>query len=192
MKRKPTDAEMYGRAALKNGWPWIVPDALDFLNEIVSPDWRVFEWGAGGSTVYFARNCQSVISIEHNTEWIDRVNKMLVGLDNVDLRHVRGLPKDVKDRFRPYADAILEFPDESFDLISVDGEASCRGWCVTNALPKLRIGGWLLLDNSNLIKRDFPDFERYDFDAIGLKWIGQKDPFNWYTSILRKVSTVDN
>lgn len=187
-----SDDVLYGRESLRLGTPWVVPSSLKAIDKLVQPDWKIYEWGAGGSTCYWARECASVISIEHNSKWIDRVNKMLAreeGLtDKVELHHVRGLPKDEKDRFRPYADTILEYPDESFDLVFVDGEASSRGWCLTNGLSKVKPGGILLLDNSNWLKRELEDeWQREDHIAKNLKWIGQKGTFDWWTTIFTKL-----
>ena len=184
---KCNDDWMYGRTCLREGWPWIVPDSMRHIHDIVQPDWNVFEWGAGGSTIYWARECASVISVEHNIEWIPRIKKMLSDRGLIaDLRHIQGLPKGKKDRFKPYANEILKEPDESFDLVFVDGEASSRGWCLTNALPKIKPGGYLLLDNSDWLHREIEGFERTDYEERGLKWIGVRGNFNWFTSVLRK------
>jgi predicted O-methyltransferase YrrM len=98
---------------------------------------------------------------------------------------VQGHGIDHNTAFRKYAAAILGYPDESFDLVFVDGEASCRDWCIANALPKIKPGGYLLLDDSDW-PQNVPDWEKQDFVARDLKWIGQKGTFNWWTSILRK------
>lgn len=182
----------YGRYALRTGTPWITPNSLAVLDTLVKPDWHVFEWGAGGSTIYWTRKCAHVTSVEHNSEWITRVKEMFVkfGVDasKVELVYKRGLPEDQKDRFRPYADVILDYPDESFDLVFVDGEASSRGWCLTNALTKVKPGGVLLLDNSDWLKRDLSDeWQRTDYVVKDLKWIGQPGTFDWWTSILVKM-----
>lgn len=184
---KMDQAYILGRTALSRGIPWITLASFHHLLEIIRDDFRVFEWGAGGSTVFFARECASVTAIEHNKLWIPRVNKMLAdrGL-KADLRHVQGGPKEQKDRFRKYANEILKEPDESFDLVYVDGEASSRGWCLTNALPKLKPGGWLLLDNSDWLHRVIDGFERKDYVERNLDWPGQAKKFDWWTSILRK------
>lgn len=183
-----TESEMYGRDALHNGEPWIVPAALDVLKTIVDPTWTVFEWGSGGSTVFWSKQCAATIAIEHNSIWIDRVTGMMAKHecpDNWELRYVRGHGIDHNTAFREYAAAILEEPDESFDLVSVDGEASSRGWCITNALPKIKPGGYLLLDNSDWFTKNL-GWDKQDFVARDLKWIGQPGTFNWWTSILRK------
>jgi len=172
-----------GRTALKEGIPWITIESFHHLLEIIKPEFRVFEWGSGGSTVFWARECASVISIEHNSEWIPRVQKMLDdrGLE-ADLRYKRGLPKEEKDRFKPYANMILKEPDNSFDLIYVDGEASSRGWCLNNAMLKLKPGGWIVLDNSQWIKRELPDFDKFEYIERDLEWPGAKN-FDWWTTL---------
>ena len=48
--------------------------------------------------------------------------------------------------FEKYAKVIDSFPDEYFDIIVVDGRA--RPSCVQQAIPKLKKGGWLIIDNS--------------------------------------------
>lgn len=185
------DDDVYGRTSLRKGLPWITPESLEVLDTLIQRDWDIFEWGAGGSTIYWMRNCAHVISVEHNSEWIGRLKDMFakfdVNLSKVELVYKPGLPENQKDRFRPYADVILNYPDESFDLIFVDGEASSRGWCLTNALTKVKPGGILLLDNSNWLKRDLGDeWDRTDYIVEGLKWVGQPGTFDWWTSILIK------
>lgn len=192
MTTKITDDVIYGRHALRENVPWIVPESLDFLRGIIQPDWSVWEWGSGGSTVYWARNCKFTISVEHNSKWFHWTRKQLIkdGLwDNVRLINVPGDQKEDKSRFRYYADVINDYVRmrDAFDLVFVDGEASSRGWCVGNAVKYLRPGGWLLLDNGNWYKDGHtPSWERTDFVAKDLKWVGQPGTFDWWTSILRK------
>lgn len=197
-----SDDIVYGRTALREGIPWIVPTAFEFLYSIAKPSWKVFEWGAGGSTIWFVKNVNYTISIEHNREWYDRVHNMLkkhiydAGIVPNDfyLLMVPGVKivKD-KDRFCCYADVIRMFPDEFFDLVFVDGEASSRGWCVRNAVPKLKPGGWLMLDNSDWYRGAYtPNWEKVDFVAKGLSWISQPGKFDWWTSFLQKPGGLDN
>ncbi|MBD3251131.1 hypothetical protein GF380_01515 [Candidatus Uhrbacteria bacterium] len=182
---KITDDVLYGRAALKLGEPWITPGSLEHLKSIVQPGWKVFEWGSGGSTAFWARHCAFVVSIEHNLEWVQRTFELLKRLDVP--RHKAQLQwwpgKD--DKFKSYATAIQ--PYRNLDLVFVDGEASSRGHCLNYALSHVKPGGYLLLDNSNWLKRDLGEqWERTDYVEKDLKWIGQSGTFDWWTSILRK------
>jgi predicted O-methyltransferase YrrM len=177
---------VYGRKALKEGIPWITPGSFQVIESLVQPTWDVFEWGAGGSTCYWANKCNGIISVEHNPEWVTRVSKMLMERE----LHALLLPvrKGPGNTFHNYADAILRYSNESFDLVMVDGEASCRGRCLLNAMPKVRPGGILLLDNSNWLKKKFDPnvWTREDYIERDLEWVGQDGTFNWWTSIMRK------
>jgi hypothetical protein len=53
-----------------------------------------------------------------------------------------------------YAAFIDRFPDHSFDLVIIDGRA--RAACIQHAIPKVKKGGYLLVDDS----------ERYDLSKI--------------------------
>ena len=48
--------------------------------------------------------------------------------------------------FKKYAAAIDEYPDEYFDLVIVDGRA--RPSCIMHSIPKIKEGGWLVVDNT--------------------------------------------
>jgi len=192
-----TEDEIYGRSALANGEPWIVPESLVHLKSIVKPTWHVFEWGSGGSTVFWSKHCRLVVSVEHNQDWIQRTKNMLRKhncINNWLLHYEAGVPDATGQMhhltsFRNYANVILRIPDAQFDLIYVDGEASCREWCLENSLSRVGEGGYLLLDNANWLEgHDFgPQWKRWDYVARGLKWVGQDGTFDWYTSILQRL-----
>src|SRR5208283_402812 len=52
------------KTPLELGVPWFSQSAIDFLESYVKPSMRVFEYGSGGSTIFFARRAKSVDSIE--------------------------------------------------------------------------------------------------------------------------------
>ena len=86
--------------------------------------------------------------------------------------------------FKNYVNSITEYPDSSFDLISIDGVA--RSSCIKASIPKLKKGGYLMLDNSE--REEYQEaikllnnFERIDFEGPG--------PYNfyfWTTTIWKK------
>ena len=61
-----------------------------------------------------------------------------------------------RPQFRDYIAAIDEFEDEYFDIIAIDGRE--RVACLVHAIPKLRPGGVLVLDDSNRPK--YGEFSR--------------------------------
>lgn len=184
MASKVSDDIVYGRQALTAGEPWIVPDALTYLEGIVEPTWEVFEWGAGGSTVWFAKHCSVVTTIEQSQKWTADIKGKLKrrSLDNVALQYI-----PIRSTDDDYADAILSCPDRTFNLISVDGEVAKRDRSLSHSWARVVPGGWVMLDNSNWWKGTLPEgWTRIDFIETGLRWVGIRDPFDWQTSFFRK------
>jgi len=135
--------------------PWLAPDAIAWLEKNLRPDMRGWEWGSGRSTLWFARRLQHLTSIESDAAWFTQVTRMVRddGLRNVDLRHIP-LDHPEADTYRDDYDplplnpaAILAEPDASLDFVVVDGWY--RPVCVRAALPKLKPGGLLLIDNTD-------------------------------------------
>ncbi|HEV2395265.1 MAG TPA: hypothetical protein VG146_23190 [Verrucomicrobiae bacterium] len=148
--------------------PWITFPAIAFLRRRLTPQMVVFEYGSGGSTLFFAQRAGEIVSTEHDPAWAAKVRETLAqrGVRNIRLELVEpepalaGLVDDPADpalclssaecyrgkSFRNYVSRIDSWPDSYFDFILVDGRA--RPSCITRAAPKLRRGGWLLLDNT--------------------------------------------
>lgn len=94
----------------------------------------------------------SVTSIEHDAAWYADVRRPL-GADT-DVRLIEpDLEGALTSRVHPgvafdaYVRAVASEPDGSFDLVIVDGRV--RVACAKAAMPKVRPGGMLLLDDSD-------------------------------------------
>lgn len=148
--------------------PWMAPDAIKALDLLLTREMRGFEFGSGRSTLFFAKRMKWVTSVEHAKDWYNQVKKMLAteGIDHAELllaapdpafrlpplsslQQMRISAEDYPakdDLFETYYQTINRFEDESLDLVVVDGRA--RVSCARAAIPKLKSGGILLLDNS--------------------------------------------
>lgn len=157
------------RDALHNGIPWITFWAMDYLDQHLNNTMKVFEYGGGGSTVFFASRVKELVTIEHDREWFDGLNKVmesnkqikwsgfLVGpehaseIQNSDIADPDNyLSEDVNftgKTFKKYASSIDVYPDEYFDIVLVDGRA--RPSCLKHSLNKVKKDGFLILDNSD-------------------------------------------
>lgn len=157
------------KTALEDEMPWINFQAFRFLQKIMKPEMHVFEFGMGGSTLFFAQNVEKIVSIEHNPAWFEKVNALLSnkGLANYENQVILPVPIADYDQkthtnptdyvsyympdcrhysFEKYAQSIEAYPDESFDMILVDGRS--RNACVMHAISKLKKNGFLILDNA--------------------------------------------
>jgi len=142
-------AQKRRRAVLWDALPWFTFDALRQVEAVVGPGTRVFEWGTGVSTIWLARRCAHVVSVEHDPAFHPSVRAALEerGLRNcrLELRELGG--DDLAAQQEAYAAVIDEFEDGSFDLVIIDGRARTR--CAAHAMSKVAPGGLLLLDNAD-------------------------------------------
>ena len=126
--------------------PWITYPALRFLSSrLPQRRLRVFEWGAGTSTTWWATMGNEVVSCEHDLAWYLKVVHSVPGDTRILLHDVDSLA---------YVDCVHGF--EPFDVIVIDGRR--RNECALAALDSLSASGVILWDNT--------DRERY-FSVIG-------------------------
>jgi predicted O-methyltransferase YrrM len=120
--------------------PWLTQDAVSFLRDYLKSTDRIAEFGSGRSTRFFSDRCDSVLSFEHDAEWHCSVQASLEaeGRTNVVYR----LRQDTA-----YYEEISSEADASFDAVLVDGVF--RADAALQALPKLRPGGVMIIDNVN-------------------------------------------
>lgn len=177
-----------GASSVKDEQPWITFPVIDKLNTILSKSSRVFEYGGGGSTLFFANRVKEVITVEHNKEWYAILTKIVkdksisnwhgflieAGAGDLVPQADKSNPDhyssgDQPSKGKNYADyvkCIDQYEDNSFDLVSVDGRS--RPSCIKHAIPKIKKGGYLLLDNSDrsYYLTFFKDQLKKDFTVI--------------------------
>jgi predicted O-methyltransferase YrrM len=188
-----------GRSTMTDEMPWLTYEAIDFLNRYVRKTMRVFEFGGGGSSVYFAKHAGHVITVEHDARWFEAMctaieRKGITNWDGNLVTAVEGGTGEIGDpdaylsgdeifhgkNFKAYASFIDRYDDNSFDIIIVDGRA--RPSCTKHAIPKLKKGGWLIIDNSDreYYFTAFREILHTQFDQIS----NQKGPApycTWFT-----------
>lgn len=161
-----------GRNSVADERAWITFAALDYLDKWLRPTQRVFEYGGGGSTLFFCKRVGFVATVEHDGQWFDILTEkikeknysnwegvFIPGQPVMDGSPPRPADPDAfrsggqgfeNQSFEAYAKAITRYAPASFDLILVDGRA--RPSCIQQALPYLQPGGLLVIDNA---ERDY-------------------------------------
>lgn len=120
-----------------NAIPWYTYSFLDAFSGRIPSDLRVFEYGSGNSTRWWAERVKEVIAVEHDEGWYNSV--------------VSNLPENATLLFRnleddAYPNAISE-SGKPFDLVIVDGRE--RVASVGGAVENLTKRGVIILDNSD-------------------------------------------
>lgn len=116
--------------------PWIVYGATHLLELRVKPGWKVFEYGSGASTLWWASRVAKIHAVEHDAAWHARM--------------AASPPANVVVEFvalGPDYPRAIERRQERWDVIVVDGRR--RVECLAAAVPHLTDDGIIILDNSD-------------------------------------------
>ena len=134
-----------------NDVPWFTYPAIEALKNWDLSEKRVFEYGSGYSTLFWASRAKEVVSVEHNRRWYEKIagiapsnaRLILAPIDRDDYHP----SLELREQFKAYAEAI----DGSFHIIVIDGYARSRVryQCAQAALPHLDSNGLIILDNSD-------------------------------------------
>ena len=116
--------------------PWMTYPAVAFLEPRLKSSFRVFEYGSGNSTFWWAARVARVDSCEHDSAWIARLQQRLPG--NVRLRHV---PLENGQ----YGTAVIEARGP-FDLVVIDGRDRVN--CAQNSVSVLGTHGVIVWDDT--------------------------------------------
>lgn len=128
--------------------PWLTRDAIVALDSLLWPSDIGIEFGSGRSTVWLASRIRHLVSIERRPNWYGKVSEEIAKkkLTNVDYRLVGSIEGDIPD-YKTYLMAIDEARHESLDFALIDD--IYRDECILRVIPKIRAGGFLILDNVN-------------------------------------------
>lgn len=195
---------------IRDHLPWITYGGIEFLKKKLNKRMVVYEYGSGGSTLFFAERAGQVFSCEHDPDWAFDVEKALTrqNYDNYDLTVLEPSAQDTSGTsdswssdlysspnlnyssaeqykylsFEKYVKSIDRFPDNYFDVVLIDGRA--RPSCCKQALPKVKKGGHIILDNS---ERSWYEYGKkllsragYQTDFYGP---GPYNQYFWQTSV---------
>jgi hypothetical protein len=137
---------------LESRRPWWNYHATAYVERMLPDRARVFEFGSGGSTLWFVDHGAEITSLEHSSDWAALVQEACPGLDLISVESdqtgtVRSVGEPSERRyFDAYLDVMSAQPDETFDLVAVDGRCRCEAGIIS--MPKIKPGGMLLLDDS--------------------------------------------
>jgi hypothetical protein len=161
------------RSPLNDRKPWMTFQSTKFLEKNLLKGCTVFEYGGGGSTLYFLDKAATVITVEHDEVWFEELNKKIhegglsnkwTGLlikpvirpnqedsDTSDPNFYTSIDPEFDTLwFKDYVSSIDTYSDLFFDFVVIDGRS--RTSCLKHSIAKVKIGGYLILDNT---ERDY-------------------------------------
>ena len=146
--------------------------SISVLERNLTRGCSVFEYGGGGSTLYFLDKGANVITVEHDQVWFDKLNREIdkncltnnwTGLMIKPTGKPTEEESDASDPdlytssdsefdelwFKDYVSSIDCFSDSSFDFVIIDGRS--RPSCMKHSVSKVKVGGFLVLDNTERV-----------------------------------------
>jgi len=127
--------------------PWLTPDSIILINDLLISTDVGLEFGSGRSTTWFAKRCKFLTSVEDDLKWheivVEKLKKQKI--DNVNYLYKSSESDTPFDS--DYYKVIEEFEDNSLDFVLIDGKH--RGILALTALHKVKIGGLIIIDNIN-------------------------------------------
>lgn len=143
-ERRSVDAE-------GNSIPWLTYPAINFIESRLRPNMRVFEYGTGDSTIWWAEKVKEVIACEHDIAWYNNIIKIIPS--NVTLNYIPIVYGGA------YCHKVAEFVDK-FDIIVIDGRDRVN--CVKNSLKALKSDGVIIWDNCD--RQEYDEGYQFLFD----------------------------
>jgi len=187
--------------------PYIVTDYIEtqlVKSRLVRRPYTVFEWGSGGSTLFFLGLGAMVATIEHDAQWYNEIKEVLwrdnwaggvqlipyeqgeIGPDKANPHHYKSGSTELGAvNFKRYASVIDDYG--KFDLILIDGMA--RASCLYHAFNHVNPGGCIVLDNTGdrpyyleQTEHLFGNYER-GWEKITMMGYGPILAYKWETTI---------
>jgi len=129
--------------------PWMSWPFITYAQQHLHEGARVFEWGSGGSTLFWLNQGAAVTSVEHDPHWADRVLDA-VAPEKRDKLEMRLWDINAPSGEEGYVDAVLQ--GGPWDIIVIDGHdrgRHSRIACARAIQPELlTAGGWVVLDDA--------------------------------------------
>lgn len=122
-----------------NPIPWYPYSAIDFLEERLNKTIRVFEYGGGYSTIWYAERVNEVVCVEHSKEWVDEISQRVPSNGQI-----------INEKGQEYIEKPCSY--SGFDLVIIDGIKIKD--CIIPAIESLSDTGVIIID----------DFDRYESD----------------------------
>ena len=122
-----------------NPLPWYTYPAIEYLSELDYRQKKIFEFGCGNSSAFWAQRALKVTSIEDNPKWFAKWQQDFKQ-NNLDIR--------LREEAAAYQNAIAE-DNELYDVIIIDGKY--RKECAISAIKYLAPNGMIILDDSDRI-----------------------------------------
>jgi hypothetical protein len=154
--------------------PWYTYPTIEFLSHLDLSSFKVFEYGSGNSTLWWAARSKQVTSVEDNELWYKKIKHLL--------------KKNVEYHLEIDSHKYSTMATNDFEVYIVDGKyrRECLNHIVNLEVEKKKGGGaiMLILDNSDRYPNKLKFLkEKLGWMQIDFHGFGPINSYTWTTSI---------
>jgi len=120
--------------------PWMNYSIVSFLENRLNKNLRVFEYGSGFSTSFYANHAHSVRSIEYDLAWWKFIKKIERVSSNIEIIYQ---DKDVNGEYS----RTIRKTETKYDVVVIDGRDRVN--CIKQSIEQISDSGVILLDDSD-------------------------------------------
>ncbi|MBS0178424.1 MAG: hypothetical protein JSR20_06645 [Nitrospira sp.] len=180
-RRWIVDNLLFRKSAIEQAVPWMSWKAIDFLQDYLKPNLRVFEWGGGGSTLFFSKRGCHVTTVESNENWLNVITannqKESSGSGSLEIRFIAA-ETQAPQKIKEYIESVRE--GAPWDIVLLDGLERAylsRLDCLKEIPGTVRSGGLVIVDDSyRAMYREIPNilkgWKREVFRGLGSARLG--------------------
>ena len=140
---------------IDNDLIWINYKSIKFLENFVTKNSYVLEYGSGASTFWFAKRCKYLTSIEHDKAYYQEI-KNILEKKKIKCDYYFCEPENFLNDYKSQRIKNVSFKkyvlkpnliNKKFDIIFIDGRSRIK--CLINSLDLIKKNGVIIFDNSN-------------------------------------------
>lgn len=155
--------------------PWYTYPAIEFLRTLNFEGRRVFEYGCGNSSIFWASRVEEIFAVENDLTWAAAMRSF----------HVPGLTIIQAELKEKYVNAPIPLGGK-FDLVIVDGR--WRRACANVACDVVKDDGVIIFDNADWYPDACADLRSRGWFQVDFSGLGPINPYTWTTAIFFKLN----
>lgn len=152
-----------------NPIPWYTYPAIEWLSCLDFSDKKVWEWGAGNSSLWWGSRSKFTYSVDDDQVWVDKIKSKRSKKQEIYFYSTEH-----------YVNSIL-YKGCLYDVIVIDG--SHRLECAKLAINCVSLTGMIILNNSNWCKNTAMFLRDAGFIQIDFNGLGALNEYAWTTSV---------
>lgn len=156
--------------------PWYTYPFVDFLDCLDLKKKKVFEYGSGNGSLYFAKKAKKVVTVDHDEFWSNKIKAKKI-------KTLKSYCFEVK---KDYINSIDDIGGK-YDIIVIDGKY--RLPCANLSVKHLNKNGFIILDNSDWYRQTAKFLRSKGFNQIDFTGFGPINYYAWTTSLFLNSSS---